>query len=46
VVAASVGEGSLLLFGPEILYRAQPYGTFNFFFNALSLSRAEDARIR
>jgi hypothetical protein len=30
-----VGEGRLFLFGPEILYRAQPHGTFKLFFNAL-----------
>ncbi len=45
-VAAPVGDGTLLLFGPEILFRAQPYGTFNFLFNALSLSRAEEAAVR
>ncbi len=31
----SVGEGALYLFGPEILYRGQPHGTFKLFFNAL-----------
>src|SRR5690606_2544174 len=46
IVAAPVGKGTLLLFGPEVLYRAQPHGTFNFFFNALSLSRTEAARVR
>jgi hypothetical protein len=32
---ARVGRGKLYLFGPEILFRAQPHGTFRFFFNAL-----------
>jgi hypothetical protein len=32
---AKVGQGTLYLFGPEILFRAQPHGTFRFFFNAL-----------
>ena len=32
---ATVGTGSLFLFGPEILYRGQPHGTFRLFFNAL-----------
>jgi hypothetical protein len=30
-----MGQGSLYMFGPEILFRAQPHGTFRFFFNAL-----------
>ncbi|MGH7638354.1 MAG: peptidase, partial [Gemmatimonadaceae bacterium] len=32
---ARVGRGKLYVFGPEILFRAQPHGTFRFFFNAL-----------
>ena len=36
VVEAPVGKGTLYLFGPEILFRGQPHGTFKFFFNALS----------
>ncbi|HEV2131340.1 MAG TPA: hypothetical protein VGR27_09575, partial [Longimicrobiaceae bacterium] len=35
IVKAPVGRGTLYLFGPEVLYRAQPHGTFKFFFNAL-----------
>ena len=34
-VEAKVGQGTLYLFGPEILFRAQPHGTFRFFFNTL-----------
>ena len=33
-----VGKGRVLLFGPEILHRAQPHGTFKFLFNAIYLS--------
>jgi hypothetical protein len=40
VVQAPVGAGTLYLFGPEILYRAQPHGTFKFFFNSLAASAA------
>ena len=32
---AKVGQGTLYLFGPEIMFRAQPHGTFKFFFNSL-----------
>lgn len=35
IVEADVGKGLLVLFGPEVLYRAQPHGTFPFFFNGL-----------
>lgn len=31
---ASVGKGSLLLLGPEVLFRSQPHGTFKLVFNA------------
>lgn len=46
IVEAPVGRGKLLLFGPEILNRAQPHGTFKFFFNGLTLETAERARVR
>ncbi|MFT4154554.1 M14 metallopeptidase family protein [Parafilimonas sp.] len=32
---ATVGKGVLYAFGPEITFRAQPYGTFRFLFNGL-----------
>jgi hypothetical protein len=40
VVAAEarVGSGKVLLFGPEILQRAQPHGTFKFLFNGIYYS--------
>jgi len=35
IAEATVGAGTLYLFGPEIMFRAQPHGTFRLFFNAL-----------
>jgi hypothetical protein len=35
VVEAQVGRGRLVLCGPEIIFRAQPYGTFKFLFNGI-----------
>ncbi len=32
---ATVGRGTLYLFGPEITFRAQPHGTFKLLFNAI-----------
>jgi hypothetical protein len=32
---ATVGSGTLFLFGPEITWRSQPHGTYKFLFNAL-----------
>ena len=36
-IEARVGKGRVLLFGPQILWRAQPHGTFKFLFNALMI---------
>jgi hypothetical protein len=41
VVEAQVGKGTLVLYGPEVLYRAQPWGTFPLFFNGLFRGGAE-----
>jgi hypothetical protein len=40
VVEAGVGKGKLLLFGPEITFRAQPHGTFKFLFNGIFYATA------
>ncbi len=34
-IEATIGRGRVVLFGPEIIKRAQPHGTFTFLFNAI-----------
>ena len=41
VLEAGVGKGKLFLFGPEILFRSQPHGTYKFLFNGIYYGRAE-----
>jgi hypothetical protein len=41
VVDAKLGRGRVLLFGPEITFRAQSHGTFKFLFNAIYYATAE-----
>jgi hypothetical protein len=35
IIDAQVGSGRLVLSGPQILFRAQPHGTFKFLFNTI-----------
>jgi len=35
---ATVGQGRVFAFGPEITFRGQPHGTFKFLFNAITLA--------
>lgn len=44
VIDANVGKGKLLMFGPEITFRAQPQGTFKFLFNGIYYGRAETVK--
>jgi hypothetical protein len=44
VIDANVGKGKLLLFGPEIAFRAQPHGTFKLLFNGIYYGRAETVK--
>ncbi len=41
IAEADVGRGKLYLFGPEIIRRGQPHGSFKFLFNGIYLSNAE-----
>jgi hypothetical protein len=42
-IEAPVGKGELLLFGPEILFRGQPHGTFKLLFNGIYWAAARTA---
>ena len=44
VIDANVGKGKLLIFGPEIAFRAQPHATFKFLFNGIYYGRAETVK--
>src|SRR5206468_794585 len=35
IADAQVGAGRLVMFGPQITFRAQPHGTFKFVFNGI-----------
>ncbi len=43
---ASVGEGKVVLLGPEVAFRAQPHGTFKFLFNGLYYGSAKPAELK
>jgi hypothetical protein len=41
VVELPVGQGTLVLYGPEVLFRAQPHGTFKLLFNGIHYGGAQ-----
>jgi hypothetical protein len=43
IVEAPLGKGHVVLFGPEVLWRAQPHGTFKMFFNGIYFGAATPA---
>ena len=45
VLEASIGEGRLYLYGPEVINRGQPHGTFKLFFNGIHLAGAEPVEL-
>jgi hypothetical protein len=45
VAQARVGEGELVLLGPEVAFRAQPHATFKLLFNGLYCGSAKPARL-
>jgi hypothetical protein len=42
IVEAEVGTGRLVMFGPQIAFRAQPHGTFKFLFNGIVQAGAKE----
>ncbi|HTU99005.1 MAG TPA: M14 metallopeptidase family protein [Luteitalea sp.] len=44
IAEARVGKGTLVLFGPEITFRAQPHGTFKFLFNGIYRTQVAASR--
>jgi hypothetical protein len=44
-IEASVGEGKLYIFGPEVLFRGQPHGTFRLVFNGIYLANARPTEV-
>jgi hypothetical protein len=45
IAEARVGKGRLVLFGPQILFRAQPHGTFKFLFNGIVQAGVRDDKV-
>jgi hypothetical protein len=43
IAEASVGEGKVVLLGPEVNFRDQPHGTFKLLFNGLYYGSAKSA---
>ncbi len=46
VLDAEIGKGKLVLCGPEVLFRAQPHGTFKFVFNGIYYGGATPVNLR
>ena len=45
VAEATVGEGKVVLLGPEVTFRGQPHGTFKLLFNGLYYGSAKTAAL-
>ncbi|MES1258068.1 MAG: M14 metallopeptidase family protein [Acidobacteriota bacterium] len=46
IAEAAVGEGKVVLLGPEVAFRAQPHGTYKFLFNGLYYGSAKPAELK
>ncbi len=45
MATAKVGKGQMYIFGPEVLFRGQPHGTFKFLFNSIYYGTAQASGI-
>jgi hypothetical protein len=45
VIEARVGRGWVFLYGPEIIFRGQPHGTFKLLFNGIYCGMAEPIKL-
>ncbi len=46
LIEATVGKGKLVMYGPEIVFRGQPHGTFKLLFNGLYHGPAKVVRLK
>ncbi len=46
IAEASMGEGKVVLLGPEVNFRDQPHGTFKLLFNGLYYGSAKAATVQ
>jgi hypothetical protein len=46
IAEASVGEGKVVLLGPEVNFRDQPHGTYKLLFNGLYYGSAKAATLQ
>jgi hypothetical protein len=46
VVEMNVGKGKLVLYGPEILFRSQPHGTYKLLFNGIYSGRMVSVNLK
>jgi hypothetical protein len=46
VAEASIGEGKVFLFGPEVTFRGQPHGTFKLLFNGVYYGSAKPVTLQ
>ncbi|HEY0263968.1 MAG TPA: M14 metallopeptidase family protein [Granulicella sp.] len=46
IVDSTVGNGRVMLLGPEVAFRAQPHGTFKFLFNGVYLGGATPSDLK
>jgi hypothetical protein len=40
IATAKIGQGDVILYGPEVYFRSQPHGAFRFLFNGIYYSQA------